>query len=66
MLITYSGKDAGQVGSDGDRAPPARCHYFLTDGVLHYCPDSSHGLAGQKVPLPELPKHLQDNGEKAK
>lgn len=27
------------------------CHLFLTDGVLSYCGDSAHALAGQSVPL---------------
>lgn len=32
-----------------------RCHLFLTDGVLKYCSDSGHALAGQAVPLPDFP-----------
>ena len=32
------------------------CHYFLTAGVLCFCADSTHKLAGQNVPLPEFPK----------
>lgn len=32
----------------GDRPEDARvCHYILTDGVLHYCADSTHELAGR-------------------
>lgn len=31
------------------------CHLVLTDGVIHYCPDSTHKLSGQQVPLPDLP-----------
>ena len=27
------------------------CHLFLTDGVLRYCSDSYHSLAGKDVPL---------------
>jgi Family of unknown function (DUF6527) len=30
------------------------CHYILTAGVLNFCSDSTHGLAGQSVPLPDL------------
>jgi hypothetical protein len=30
-----------------------RCHLFLTDGVLHFCEDSQHKLAGQAVPCPD-------------
>jgi hypothetical protein len=36
------------------------CHYFLQDGALQYCGDSTHGLAGKTVPLPELPPEHRD------
>lgn len=42
------------------------CHYILTDGNLHFCGDSMHKLAGQIVPLPTLPPHLQDNPPSSK
>lgn len=32
------------------------CHYFLTDGRLHFLTDSAHALAGQTVDLPWFPK----------
>jgi hypothetical protein len=41
------------------------CHYFLQDGELRYCGDSTHALAGKNVPLPELPPWLQDDPEGA-
>jgi hypothetical protein len=50
VKITYSGPDAGV-----DDAPPACCHYFITDGRIAYCPDSTHDLAGQTVDLTEIP-----------
>jgi cytochrome c1 len=31
-----------------------RCHYTISNGVLHFHPDSVHGLAGQSVPMPSL------------
>jgi hypothetical protein len=31
------------------------CHYILTAGILNFCADSMHELAGQAVPLPALP-----------
>ncbi len=31
------------------------CHYFLKAGQLQFLPDSTHELAGQTVPLPDLP-----------
>ena len=36
------------------------CHYILTAGVLNFCSDCRHELAGQSVPLPDLPPWLQD------
>lgn len=42
--------------------PPARvCHYILTNGILNFCGDSTHGLAGLSVPLPSLPPGLRDD-----
>jgi hypothetical protein len=37
------------------------CHYHLTAGVLKFCGDSKHALAGHNVPLPDLPAHLTDD-----
>jgi hypothetical protein len=30
-----------------------RCHLFLTDGMIQYCADSEHKLAGQTVECPD-------------
>jgi hypothetical protein len=38
------------------------CHYILTDGVLNFCGDSTHALAGQSVPLPPIPERFADWG----
>ena len=32
-----------------------RCHSFVRDGVIEFCSDSEHSLAGKKVPLPPEP-----------
>ena len=48
---------------DGSRAAdfvPWCCHYVLTAGVLNYCSDCTHAMAGQSVPLPDLPPDLTD------
>lgn len=34
------------------------CHYILTDGILNFCKDCTHELAGQSVRLPELPDQI--------
>jgi hypothetical protein len=54
VLVTYDGPDAGQE-RDGDRAPPARCHSFVTDGKIQFLGDSTHALAGQTVALIATP-----------
>lgn len=41
--------------------PDERCHYFLKGGMLEFLGDCTHALAGQTVPLPELPPHLRDH-----
>jgi hypothetical protein len=40
---------------------PFCCHYILTAGVLNFCGDCTHALAGQAVPLPKLPDGLTDD-----
>lgn len=35
------------------------CHYVITNGALHYCGDCTHGLAGQVIPIPDIPAHEQ-------
>jgi hypothetical protein len=40
--------------------PDVCCHYILTAGILNYCADSTHELAGKSVPLPPLPEWLKD------
>ncbi len=32
-----------------------QCHYFINNGQIQFCGDSKHELAGQTVPLPDLP-----------
>jgi len=31
------------------------CHYILGAGILHFCGDCTHAMAGKAVPLPDLP-----------
>lgn len=35
------------------------CHYIVTAGMLHFCGDSTHALAGQIVSIPQLPENLK-------
>jgi len=32
-----------------------RCHLYLRNGMIEFCSDCSHGLAGQKIELKEFP-----------
>lgn len=38
------------------RDPELVCHSFLREGVFQFLNDCSHKLAGQHVPMPELPE----------
>ena len=40
-----------------------QCHYFINDGRIDFCGDSTHALAGQTVPL--LPINDQYKAEAA-
>jgi hypothetical protein len=39
-----------RTGDKGDK----QCHLICTGGVLHFCGDSWHELAGQSVPMSEI------------
>ena len=43
-----------KLNDDGSVGQTPRCHSFITDGRIAFCPDSSHALAGQTVDLPEI------------
>lgn len=38
-------------------APPSdyHCHFFVTDGRIHYCDDCNHALKGQVVDMEPIP-----------
>jgi hypothetical protein len=56
-----AGKWTGGWERDGaGKLIPEVCHYHLHAGVLKFCADSTHGLAGQNVPLPALPAGMTD------
>lgn len=41
--------------TDNDPRPTFRCHSFLRGGVFEFLDDCTHELAGQHVPMPDLP-----------
>lgn len=55
MRISFPACDWG----DGEHSPAQCCHYFLHAGMLQFCGDSTHALAGKTVPLPPLPEDLR-------
>jgi hypothetical protein len=55
------GKWAGtwEFGPDGKPLPWC-CHYIMTAGMISFCGDCTHSLAGKIVPIPELPLGYRD------
>lgn len=48
------------IKSTWNTPEPQVCHSFLRDGIWDFLSDSTHELAGQKVPMVELPDYLVD------
>lgn len=61
LQVFKDGKWTGEWRRDGDgNVIQATCHYVLTDGILNFCDDCTHELAGKSMPLPELPEGIAD------
>lgn len=55
------GEWTGEWVRDADGKPKDWCcHYVVTAGQVAYCGDCTHGMAGQTIPMPDLPEHLRD------
>lgn len=39
------------------------CHSFLRAGVFEFLGDCTHSMAGQQIPMPELPEWVLDEDE---
>lgn len=50
-MPTLSPSILSRIGKDREHV----CHSFLRDGVFEFLQDCTHSLAGQKVPMPDLP-----------
>lgn len=48
---------APSILTDGDR-PEKRCHVFINNGMIQYLDDCWHELAGQTVPMVDVPDWL--------
>lgn len=56
ILITYTrditdDERARILGGEKLHIPQMRCHLFVVDGQLQYCPDCTHELAGRTVAM---------------
>lgn len=59
--VIVDGRWTGEWVRDAAGKPvPHVCHYVLTKGVLHFCGDCTHAMAGKAVPLPDLPPGMED------
>jgi hypothetical protein len=47
-------------GREGSIHP--RCHSFLRAGVFEFLSDCEHAMAGQRVPMPDLPTWVTEKG----
>jgi len=45
---------------DEDGFTCGRCHTFIRGGMVEFLGDCTHALAGQTLPLPDLPEHMRD------
>lgn len=49
--FTPSMNETRTLTNDDDSKTVYRCHFVLTNGVMNYCSDCTHNLAGQSIPL---------------
>lgn len=54
-----------QYGSEADLEAMPRCHLFIRDGQLQYLSDCSHSMAGQTIPMPDLPRWVYSTDDAA-
>jgi len=57
-FTTYDDADDPQPLPNGQRR--TLCHYFIKGGMIEFCGDSPHALAGKTVPLPDLPPNWRN------
>lgn len=57
----------GMPKSDGkgniERFAIQRCHSYIRNGMIEFLSDCHHKLAGQTVPLPNLPFEQEEEGD---
>jgi Family of unknown function (DUF6527) len=61
LTVKKDGRWTGEWVRDANgNAVDQCCHYILASGIIHYCGDCTHALAGKQLPLPLLPEFLRD------
>ncbi len=60
-IVTKNGEWTGEWERD-EQGNPINwcCHYVVTAGQVAYQGDCTHSMAGQTIPMPDLPEHLRD------
>lgn len=53
VLHTW-GREVDPSFVDEGPGDSGRCHYFIRNGQIEFCGDSTHELAGKTVPLPSV------------
>ena len=62
QTIKIDGRWTGEWVRDAAGKPVKRvCHYIITKGIVQYCGDCTHALAGQSVEMPDLPAWARDD-----
>ena len=54
-LVNTTGSYAEPSFIDPPEIPPTRCHLYVTNGVIVFCGDSTHELAGKSVAMADFP-----------
>lgn len=54
----YTNDNPAPLGYQGEYVDDV-CHSYVTDGQVQFLSDCTHVLAGQTVPLPEIPAWLE-------
>lgn len=60
QAVHVNGRWTGEFVRDANGKPlDWICHYIITNGMIQFCSDSSHGRS-DIVPMPNIPDHLRD------
>lgn len=60
----HTNENPAPVGWQGETENHC-CHYFITDGKISFCGDSTHKMAGKTVDLPDYPVRVQSDPDES-